>query len=78
MEAIADICGEQPTIDPELERWLRHLFERRGIDFAETNLKQAWLIPSSTAIPNDRGTAPGWWIDRPDGRVVVAGGSATA
>ena len=71
-EAIADVCGEQPTVDPELEGWLRHLFERRGIDFAETNLKQAWLIPSSTAIPNDRGTAPGWWIDRPDGRVVVA------
>ena len=71
-EAIADVCVEQPTVDPELERWLRHLFERRGIDFAETNLKQAWLIPSSTAIPNDRGTAPGWWIDRPDGRVVVA------
>ena len=71
-EAIADVCVEQPTVDPELEGWLRHLFERRGIDFAETNLKQAWLIPSSTAIPNDRGTAPGWWIDRPDGRVVVA------
>jgi len=71
-EAIADVCVEQPTVDPELERWLRHLFERRGIDFAETNLKQAWLIPSSTAIPNDRGTAPGWWIDRPGGRVVVA------
>jgi nicotinamide-nucleotide amidase len=71
-EAIADVCGEQPAVDPELERWLRHLFERRGIDFATTNLKQAWLIPSSTAIPNDRGTAPGWWIDRPDGGVVVA------
>ena len=71
-EAIADVCGEQPTVDPELERWLRHLFERRGIRFADTNLKQAWLIPSSTAIPNDRGTAPGWWIDRPDGRVMVA------
>ena len=71
-EAIADVCAEQPTVDPGLEQWLRHLFERRGVDFAETNLKQAWLIPSSTAIPNDRGTAPGWWIDRHDGRLVVA------
>lgn len=71
-EAIAQVCGEQPAVDPELERWLRHLFERRGIAFAQTNVKQAWLIPSSTAIPNDRGTAPGWWVDRPDGRVVVA------
>ncbi|HEX7613505.1 MAG TPA: molybdopterin-binding protein, partial [Candidatus Limnocylindrales bacterium] len=23
-EAIADVCGEQPAVDPELERWLRH------------------------------------------------------
>jgi nicotinamide-nucleotide amidase len=71
-EAIAAVVGERPLIDPELERWLRHLFERRGIDFPETNLKQAWLIPSSTAVPNERGTAPGWWVDRPDGRVIVA------
>jgi nicotinamide-nucleotide amidase len=71
-EAIADVCGESPAVDADLERWLRHLFERRGVPFATTNLKQAWLIPSATAIRNDRGTAPGWWVDRPDGRVVVA------
>jgi nicotinamide-nucleotide amidase len=71
-EAIADLCGQVPQVDPELERWLRHLFERRGLTFATTNLKQAWLIPPATAIPNDRGTAPGWWVDRPDGRVIVA------
>ena len=71
-EAIAAVVGERPRVDPKLEQWLRHLFERRGIGFPETNLKQAWLIPSSTAVPNDRGTAPGWWVDRPDGRVVVA------
>jgi nicotinamide-nucleotide amidase len=71
-EAIAEVLGESPTVDRELERWLRQLFERRGLAFAETNLKQAWLIPSATAIPNERGTAPGWWIDRADGRVAVA------
>jgi nicotinamide-nucleotide amidase len=71
-EAIAAVCGERPVIDPDLERWLRHLFERRGLPFPDTNVKQAWLIPSATAIPNERGTAPGWWVDRPDGRVIVA------
>src|ERR1035437_1076143 len=71
-EAIADLCGEVPAVDPELERWLRHLFERRGLAFARTNLKQAWLMPSASAIPNERGTAPGWWVDRPEGRVFVA------
>jgi nicotinamide-nucleotide amidase len=71
-EAIAEVLGERPAVDPELARWLRNLFERRGMAFSETNLKQAWLIPSATAIPNERGTAPGWWIDRADGGVVVA------
>jgi nicotinamide-nucleotide amidase len=71
-EAIAEVCRETPAVDPQLAVWLRHLFERRDIPFPETNLKQAWLIKSSTAIPNDRGTAPGWWVDRPDGRVIVA------
>jgi nicotinamide-nucleotide amidase len=35
------------------------------------NLKQAWLIPAATALPNPNGTAPGWWVDRPDGGLVV-------
>ena len=71
-EAVATVCGERPEVDPQIESWLRNLFERRGISFLDTNLKQAWLIASSRAIPNGRGTAPGWWVDRPDGRVIVA------
>ncbi|MEO5703988.1 MAG: molybdopterin-binding protein [Candidatus Limnocylindrales bacterium] len=71
-EAIAGLVGETPTVDQALETWLRDLFERRGLPFPETNQKQAWLIPSATAIPNDNGTAPGWYVQRPDGRVVVA------
>ena len=71
-EAIAACLGETPTVDPALEAWLRELFARRNLDFPEGNAKQAWLIPSATAIPNDNGTAPGWWVERPDGRIVVA------
>ena len=70
-EAVAAAIGETPAIDPELEAWLRDLFERRGMALPEVNLKQAWLIPSATGIPNANGTAPGWWVDRPDGRVIV-------
>ena len=71
-EAIGELCGERPVVDPGLERWLRGLWARREMPFPEINLKQAWLIPSATPIPNANGTAPGWWVDRPDGRVVVA------
>lgn len=71
-EAIAAACGEAPTVDPELEAWLRELWRRRGMPFPELNLKQAWLIPSATALPNPNGTAPGWYVRQPEGRVVVA------
>ncbi|HEY5276745.1 MAG TPA: molybdopterin-binding protein [Coriobacteriia bacterium] len=70
-EALAAAVGEVPVVDPELEAWLRDLFARRGIPLLDVNLKQAWRIPSATAIPNPNGTAPGWWLDRPDGRVAV-------
>lgn len=70
-EAIAAALGETPAVDPALERWLRAIWKRRGIPFPDINLKQAWLIPSATAIPNPNGTAPGWWVDRADGRIAV-------
>lgn len=71
-EAIAAVCGVEPAVDPTLELWLRDLFERRGLAMAEANLKQAWLIPGAVGLPNTNGTAPGWWVDLPDGRVIVA------
>ena len=71
-EAIAAVCDELPTVDPELEAWLRDLFERRGTRMAEANRKQAWLIPSASPLRNANGTAPGWWVERRDGRVIVA------
>jgi len=70
-EALAASLGEEPRIDPTQEALLRELFSRRGMQLPEVNLKQAWLIPSATAIPNGNGTAPGWWVDGPAGRVAV-------
>ena len=71
-EAVAAACAEEPVVDPDLEAWLHALWDRRGLPFLAINLKQAWRIPSATAIPNGNGTAPGWWVERPDGRVIVA------
>jgi nicotinamide-nucleotide amidase len=71
-EAIAAVVGQTPAVDPDLEATLRQLFARRGIVIPERNLKQAWLIPSAAALPNAHGTAPGWWVEAGDGRVIVA------
>jgi nicotinamide-nucleotide amidase len=71
-EAIAQVVGAEPTVDPELEAWLRGLFERRGLPFVEANLKQAWLVDGAIGLPNPNGTAPGWWVDLPGEKVIVA------
>ena len=70
-EAIALVLGEEPSVDPELERTLRKFFARRRVQMPERNVKQATVIPSARAIPNPRGTAPGWWVER-EGHVIVA------
>lgn len=36
----------------------------------ESNVKQAWLLPSARALPNPHGTAPGWWVEK-DNHVIV-------
>ena len=71
-EAIAQVLGETPIVDPELERWLRELWARRDLPFPESNLKQGWLIPSAEPLPNPNGTAPGWFVSRADGAIAVA------
>ncbi len=70
-EAVAEACGEDVTVNPETLRWLEGMWARRGHPFPSTNIKQAWVIPSATPLPNANGTAPGWWVVRPDGRVIV-------
>jgi len=70
-EAIADLFGETATVDETLARALREFFALRGITMTSNNLKQASLIPSARAVPNARGTAPGWWATR-EGRSVIA------
>ncbi len=70
-EAICAVMGEEPRVDPQLEEQLRGFFAQRGYTMPERNVKQCWLIPSCRAIPNPRGTAPGWWVER-DGKIIVA------
>jgi nicotinamide-nucleotide amidase len=70
-EAVAATCGETVSVDEATLDWLKGLWARRGHPFPSVNVKQAWVIPSATSLPNPNGTAPGWWVDRPDGRVIV-------
>lgn len=70
-DAIAESIDEKPYVVPELEVQLRGFFESRGGRMPEQNIKQATIVPSGESIPNPRGTAPGWWVER-DGAIIIA------
>ncbi len=70
-ELISALLGETMQVDPQLETELRGMFTSRHATMPERNVKQATLIPSAQALPNPRGTAPGWWVEK-DGHIIVA------
>jgi len=70
-ESISALMGETMQVDPKLEAELRGMFAARNARMPERNVKQATLIPSAEALPNPRGTAPGWWVEK-DKHIIVA------
>jgi nicotinamide-nucleotide amidase len=70
-ETISGLLGETMKVDPTLRETLAKFFAERGLEMSSNNLKQATLIPSAAPIPNARGTAPGWWVEK-DGRIIIA------
>ena len=74
-EAIAELLGEDLTVLPEQEERLRRFFALRGTPMPEGNLKQAMIIASAIPLDNPIGTAPGWWVERQQGkaqRIIVS------
>ncbi len=69
-EAIAEVVGETPVIDRVYLEQLRGYFLSRGRTFPESNVKQAWVLPSGEALPNPVGTAPGWLVRPTSGQYV--------
>ncbi|GAB4283005.1 MAG: CinA family nicotinamide mononucleotide deamidase-related protein [Candidatus Rifleibacteriota bacterium] len=63
-EAIAEVIGEKPVVDPELLEKIRQMFAVRGRQMSESNFKQAWLIKSSEPLENPIGTAFGWHVSK--------------
>ena len=70
-ESISAMLGETMRVDAVLEAELRAMFAGRNITMPARNIKQATLIPSAQALPNPRGTAPGWWVEK-DGHMIAA------
>jgi len=70
-EAIAEFLREDITVDSAIVHQLQEFFHNRKLNMPPSNIKQASKISSAQIIPNPRGTAPGWWIERYD-HIIIA------
>ena len=73
-EAIAELMGEKMIVDPNLLKHLESIFSERNMPMPDTNLKQATLIPSAVSINNHTGTAPGWWVEKNNRKIIAIPG----
>src|SRR6516225_5946720 len=61
-EAVAKAAGVEVVFHPESFEQIKEMFARRGRTMPERNRVQALFPAGAEPIPNDRGTAPGFWM----------------
>jgi nicotinamide-nucleotide amidase len=62
-EAVAQALGRKLVFHPEIAEALELRFARAGRKMAEVNKRQALVIEGADVLSNDRGTAPGQWLE---------------
>ena len=68
-DAVAQALGRKLVYHPEVTQEIEQRFARAGRRMAEINKRQAFILEGGIVLPNDRGTAPGQWIEH--GQVSV-------
>jgi nicotinamide-nucleotide amidase len=69
-EAVAQALDRKLIFRDELADVLERRFAQFKRKMAEINKRQAFLIEGADALPNDRGTAPGQWVEE-SGSVIM-------
>ena len=69
---VAAMLGRRLVLDETLLSALEARFKRMGRSpMPVANRSQAYVPEGAVVLPNPRGTAPGLWVEDPDGRTVV-------
>lgn len=69
-EAVADLLGRKLARDPAVMSQIEARFRQLGRTMSEVNARQAMVPEGADVLKNDRGTAPGLWLEA-RGRIVV-------
>src|SRR5579862_1470032 len=73
-DATAAALDRKLIFHPEINDWLEQRFRAANRKMAEVNRRQAFILEGAEILPNDRGTAPGQWIDESDVSVILLPG----
>ena len=69
-DAVADLLGRKLARDPAVLDKIEARFRQLGRTMSEVNKRQAMVPEGASVLENDRGTAPGLWLEAL-GRIVV-------
>ena len=73
-EATAAALDRKLVFHTEINEWLEQRFRAANRKMAEVNRRHAFILEGAEILPNDRGTAPGQWIDESDVSVILLPG----
>ncbi|HEX4641928.1 MAG TPA: molybdopterin-binding protein, partial [Candidatus Acidoferrales bacterium] len=69
-DAVADLLGRKLAQDPAVMSMIEARFRKIARPMSAVNARQAMVPEGATVLPNDRGTAPGLWLES-GGRIVI-------
>ena len=69
-DAVAELLGRKMSRDPAVMGKIEARFRQLGRKMSEVNARQAMVPEGATVLENDRGTAPGLWLES-GGRIFI-------
>src|SRR5258705_8085499 len=73
-DAVALALDRKLRLHEDICEQLEQRFRQLGRKMAEVNKRQAFVIEGAEILPNDRGTAPGQWIDEGSASIMLLPG----
>jgi nicotinamide-nucleotide amidase len=73
-DAAALALDRKQRFHDDISDQLEQRFRQMGRKMAEVNKRQAFILEGAEILPNDRGTAPGQWIDESGSSVILLPG----
>src|SRR5690242_7891832 len=73
-EAVGLALDRKLVFHPEIADQLEQRFRQANRKMSEVNRRQAFIIEGAAILPNDRGTAPGQWIDESETSIILLPG----